>query len=251
MASFLCQLVLHVVFQVFDPVHTVYAIKGVTAIPLVEERALVAVKTLASRHAELLRPPLRPSNTLDTIHPPPDSASDTEDVDHHAKRASKRAVQFLDHEQIKVLTPRSLHEFDLTYDHEDDPLPSSGASTPSSDYSAPMMTVAKTLATRLSFWSRLSKRTVLHADTPVPGSFGEQQEALQSIMDRDDKPTEIIDSILAATAPTPTTAEERHSELEDKIVRECVREFTKGGMYFAYNFGRWYRRNLALSLTSS
>ncbi|KAJ7661766.1 SacI homology domain-containing protein [Mycena rosella] len=37
-------------------------------------------------------------------------------------------------------------------------------------------------------------------------------------------------------APAPASPEEQHSELEDKIVKEVIREFPKGGMYFAYTF---------------
>lgn len=40
-----------------------------------------------------------------------------------------------------------------------------------------------------------------------------------------------------ASNPSQTT-EEHHSEFEDRIVRECVREYTKGCMFFAYDFGR-------------
>ena len=31
--------------------------------------------------------------------------------------------------------------------------------------------------------------------------------------------------------------EEKHSQLDVKIVKECLREFSKGGMYFSYDFG--------------
>jgi hypothetical protein len=52
------------------------------------------------------------------------------------------------------------------------------------------------------------------------------------------EPAEVLGDIIATTAPTPITQEETHNQLEDKIVRETIREFSKGGMYFAYNFGR-------------
>jgi hypothetical protein len=50
-------------------------------------------------------------------------------------------------------------------------------------------------------------------------------------------PEKVVEAIVNATAPAPTSSEERHRELEEKVVRECVRELTKGGMYFAYTFG--------------
>jgi hypothetical protein len=70
-------------------------------------------------------------------------------------------------------------------------------------------------------------------------SLIEEQAVLDSIMASEGKhkhaPAEVMDHILA-TAPAPATVEERHSELETKVVRETIREFTKGGMYFAHNF---------------
>ena len=52
-----------------------------------------------------------------------------------------------------------------------------------------------------------------------------------------DEPTGVLENILASTAPAPATTEERHVEVESKVIKECIRQFTKGGMYFAYNFG--------------
>jgi hypothetical protein len=94
----------------------------------------------------------------------------------------------------------------------------------------------------LSFWSRLSKRTSLpateHAEDDEPNSPSEGQELLDKVMSRNEEPAKVLDSILAATAPPPPSVEGKQSELEDKIIRECVKEFSKGGMYFAYTFGK-------------
>jgi hypothetical protein len=66
----------------------------------------------------------------------------------------------------------------------------------------------------------------------------QEQEALDKIIrEASGKPVNVIDKILATTAPPPKTAEEQHSELEDKVIRECIREYTKGDMYFSYTFG--------------
>jgi hypothetical protein len=54
-----------------------------------------------------------------------------------------------------------------------------------------------------------------------------------------EEPATMVDSILAATAPPPASVEEKQTELERKIIRECIKEFSKGGMYFAYNFGKY------------
>jgi len=69
-------------------------------------------------------------------------------------------------------------------------------------------------------------------------SLNEEQEVFDNLMsEAKEEPAQVIVSILASTAPPPATSEERHSELETKVVRECIREYTKGDMYFAYNFG--------------
>jgi len=61
---------------------------------------------------------------------------------------------------------------------------------------------------------------------------------LETIIDESQaEPKEVITTIINETAPPPSTTEEKHSELEDKVLRECVREFVRGGMYFAYTFG--------------
>lgn len=73
---------------------------------------------------------------------------------------------------------------------------------------------------------------------PQPLTLLEEQEELDAIIrEGTEEPSVVLGSILAATAPPPVSSEERHNELEDKIVREVIREYTKGGMYFAYNFG--------------
>lgn len=234
-----------------------------TAIPLAEERARIVVNTLASRNAAISRPSLLPTTTIDTIPPPQEPIADAlVDLDEDATAqyiaaTSPSRVQFSLEDQVKVMSPIShRHSFNL---HADElgarrsvsPASSdlSGTSTPSSEYSVSTTPVAKTLASRLSFWSRLSQRTSTLPSTSTPGqdepltaaeppTLIQEQEALDEII-REGKhePAEVLENIIAATAPPPVTTEERQSELEDKIIKECIREFTKGGMYFAYNFG--------------
>ncbi len=73
-------------------------------------------------------------------------------------------------------------------------------------------------------------------DTPLSPTF--DPKVLDGIIkDAKGEPGEVLGSIIASTAPPPTSSEERHSELEAKIIKECIKEYTKGGMYFAYNFG--------------
>jgi hypothetical protein len=115
----------------------------------------------------------------------------------------------------------------------------SGVSTPSSEQTA-TGPVLKAVAQRLSFWNKISNR-----DLPVTQRLGlptifnsGQPETLDRLIDEaKDEPAGVINTILATTAPPPTTTEQQHSEIEDKVIRECIREFTKGDMYFSYTFG--------------
>ena len=66
----------------------------------------------------------------------------------------------------------------------------------------------------------------------------EEIEPLNISMDGMKDPDAVISKILESAAPAPQTEEEKHSELEGKIIRECIREYSRGGMYFAYTFGR-------------
>jgi phosphatidylinositol 4-phosphatase len=233
---------------VFDPTHAVYAVKGVTAIPLVEERARMAVNTLLSRNAALGRPSLLPSDTVESIDTGPDGAPEGS-VAASATPKPLRAVQFaresqsLDSPRISTSTP--------TIKEEDDSLPpspsgSGGSSTLSFELLAPNTPISQVIASKLSFW-KPSLKPAATPDThtaslaekePSPLTLAQEEEAIRDVV-RDGKyeSSVVLDSILSSPTPPPTSMEERHTELEQKIVRECIREFTKGGMYFAYTFG--------------
>ncbi|ESK89839.1 hypothetical protein Moror_824 [Moniliophthora roreri MCA 2997] len=249
--------------NVFDPVHVVYCVKGVTAIPLIETQARDSLKSLASRP---FRPSLLPSTTIDTIA---SVALTAESTDKHEAvntvkspdppaRSSPR-VQFATPENIERDNEPAdiVHTFSLNTDEHafarspsDSSSELSGTSTPT-DFTSPTSPVAKAVASKLSFWSRLSKRSSLFPITPEEEerSKPEQKNAQEPIvsttkvdnminetMDKTEEPRQVLESILSETAPPPVTTEEKHSELETKIVRECIREFVKGGMYFAYHF---------------
>ena len=208
-------------FQVLDPLHIVYATKGVVDIPLVEDRARMALKGLAVRNNSGLS---RPS--LELVTP-------SEDNHHAAKhdaelRKKGSRVQFPSHfNNLQagrlILQPSS-------------PQSSFSDLSISSETSEATSPIFKTLAEWLSFWSRLSNRPT----TSPPFNAGaltltEEQEAFDRLANGGkEQPAEVI---VASTAPPPSTTEERDSELETKVIRECIREFTKGGMYFAYTFG--------------
>ncbi|KAJ3818742.1 SacI homology domain-containing protein [Lentinula raphanica] len=229
--------------------HAVYSIKSVSAIPLLsEDKARMHVNTLIARNA-LSRPKLRSSITIDTISSSPENTITDKDGSSTISAPSPR-LQFSEPEIIRNKT--TSYSATLNFDSDQSSIQSpsdstselslSGSSTPSvADSQNPSAPIAKVLASRLSFWSRLSKRGSLFPTSPDEELPGPEKRGLKPLtlslhaMDEEEDPEEVIESILSATAPPPDTAEEKHSQLEDKILRECIREFSKG-MYFAYTF---------------
>lgn len=234
---------------VIDGAHTIYGVKGVSAIPLVEEQARIKLNTVASRNAQLLRPSLLPVV--------PKDPETEDDIDNYARHNSMGPrVQFSVHDdQVRFITPVGASFPDQDFDPRQLGIPRSSSplslasdiSTPSSDISTtPAASVAKALASRLSFWTKVPRRPTHPSVLAMTGSVEPEEtrvemqtrDALDTLTpDTKEEPAAILSSILAATAPPPPSIEERHSELEEKIIRECIREYTKGGMYFAYNFG--------------
>lgn len=213
---------------VLDEDHPVYAIKSVHPIPLNEERAAVAVNALLLRNARNPRPSL--------LHPV-DINFGSQDSLVQPERPI-RAVKFAEGDQVKVVTPISTRESftDLQGNTVHSPPSSSGRSSPSSELSQ-TGPVERTIASRLAFWDRPRKKVQIHdfsdsypVDDPGPSLDTMMTEARQ-------EPAKVLRDIIATTAPAPATQEETHNQLEDKIVRETIREFSKGGMYFAYSFG--------------
>ncbi len=52
-----------------------------------------------------------------------------------------------------------------------------------------------------------------------------------------DEPEAVVQEILDSAAPAPSSEGERQRELDWKVLKNIIREFTKGQMYFAYDFG--------------
>ncbi|KAJ7709765.1 SacI homology domain-containing protein [Mycena rosella] len=229
-----------------DVSHAVYGVKGITAIPLVEQRAEIIVNTLASRNAHIARPSLLVNgptiDSLPSIHDVIDQTPPSAQAE-AVPRSSPR-VQFSATNEVKILTPPAA-SFSLNSDeHGSSPASpyasSSDLSFPSDEQTIATSPVAKTLASRLSFWSRLSKRTSVPA-TPTTPTYPEEHDAELESLDNiinsgQQEPAAVLSNLIETLAPAPASTEEQHSELEDKIVKECIREFTKGGMYFAYTF---------------
>ena len=231
-----------------------YSIKNVTAIPLEESRARAALKPLIAQKQH------RPS-MLPLVNSKPegyDGIDCTPDV--YSPETPTPKVKFSEVDEVKMMTPATAREFATPYYDDAPPSPSSSVGSTPSELSVNTGNVAKALTEKLSFWSRLSKKsrpsnvapyqTVARGEAELetlgisqppdsPGSPepGLEPFSLQAILQEVGKePSRVLNRILAM-APAPTTTEGKHSELEDKIIRECVKEFTRGGMYFAYNFG--------------
>jgi phosphatidylinositol 4-phosphatase len=166
-----------------------------------------------------------------------------EETGPHVKFASQDVIQTLTDAQPPKEGTDQIDEADSSASS------GSGRSTPTLDASDTTFQIERTFASRLSFWTRLSKRTSLgHLSTP--SVITEQDESsepmileeneikpLDSTMDGNTDPAAVLRTVVEQAAPPPATQEERYSELEERIVKECVREFSKGGMYFTHNFG--------------
>jgi phosphatidylinositol 4-phosphatase len=212
---------------VLDEDHPVYSIKTVHAIPLSEERATVAVNALLSRNARNSRPSLFPLVGGDI---------GSEDSPAHPE-ASTRVVKFSDKDEIKVMTPVTTREHLAENDAICSPTSSSGRSTPNSETSQTGL-IERTIASRLAFWNGSNNKGQPH-DFSDSYPVEDQDPPLDTATAGNRKePAQVLGDIIVATAPVPNTREETHNQLEDKIVRETIREFSKGGMYFAYSFGQ-------------
>lgn len=206
---------------VFDEDHSIYSVKSVRAIPLIKNRAQNVLDTIA--------------NHVSPFHIPDHCAQDLALAE---ESTSNTRVKFADEDNVKILTPTVETAGDIQAEEPLPSLPSSGTSTPASGESFASPNIVKAIADRMSFWTRLSRRQPTSTQGSVTGS--DERQSLDSIIQSaHGEPTAVIDTIIASTAPPPDSVEERHSELEERVVRECVREYTKGCMYFAYHFGRY------------
>lgn len=238
--------------------------KSVAVIPLIESRAREVLDVLNARNQKSNRASLVPETLVTTRG----SLEDTAAVARKDPANERPHVKFAAEDQVKVMTPMAPHGFESQQDGGSasrSPSPSpSVVSTPSSDMSVNTTNVAKALADKLSFWNRMSKQKFTsrqsssidltppreeesQTDSDVQGNAmtGERLSLDEMIKKGDKDPQEVLDAILAANERAPQTAEQKNSELEDKIIRECVNQYTKGGMYFSYTFGGYANLSLA------
>lgn len=226
--------------------------KSVAVIPLIESRAAEALRALAARNNGNLPVSLVPTSSVAY----PSSLDDVPNAS-DLKDPSAPRVTFAEEEQVKVMTPVAQDGFEHS---EDESEPDTGASspaesltsTPSSEFSVMTGNIAKTLADRLSFWNKMSKKPTVASTTSIDQVIaGEAQRRLPSrqgstdertsidalLKEGDKKPEEILDAIVEAHSPAPMTVDQKNSELEEKIIREVMHQFSRG-MYFAYRFGQ-------------
>lgn len=148
-------------------------------------------------------------------------------------------VKFSEEPEIKVMSPVADDEFHVV---DRSPSPISVTSVASSVSSEPSASsVAKVLASRLSFWNRSSKKNSAKTpdvESPRVSVDEDGVQPLDALIHEDmPEPQEVLDRIIETVAPSPATMGQKYTELEAKILRQTVKEFAKGEMYFAYDFG--------------
>lgn len=206
--------------------------------------ARIRINTLASRSGA--KTPLPTSQTLDTVTSSPRQSSDSPDPDEIERLTtppppkSSPRVQFSSNEpQDKLLSAvidlnSDEHSPSSSLNHPRSPSDSLSDISIESTVGSP---VIRAITSRLSFWKK-----PIFPPTPerenIPSSVDALPEEVEELLMQGKEPEEVLASILTPQPEQPVLTEDRHSELEEKIVRECIKEFTKGGMYFAYNFGK-------------
>lgn len=213
---------------VLDPSYSIYNVKHVTAIPLVEGPALKAISTINSRFTGKGHMKAR---TL----PRPRSSQQVNFDDTNINANRKGVARERHHKSQSVYLVKddnpSLSSNSLKASAPSHSPTSSGTSTPTSD-SEPNTPFAKTLIQRLSIWDHLPKGLV---------TTEEKDGQVRQGFLKDDEPAENTAAETSATSvvASASTTADRESALDTRIVREIIREFTKGGMYFSYNFGEF------------
>ncbi|EJD44199.1 hypothetical protein AURDEDRAFT_145215 [Auricularia subglabra TFB-10046 SS5] len=240
--------------NLLDDDHVIYAVKHVSAIPLEHDKAHAVLNgirsTNATDRATAAAVSAEPSEALpdDAVNAPASLDDVEEEAEDDAEAQERRSahvrfvseVEARERESQRTQPPRP-----------PSPIPSltsSGASsTTVSGRSSPTSPVSSALAERMSFWNRVYKRgplsaaaaeqikQTLESNVPITDSLdkllaAEYEKAEQPA------PAEVVDTLAAAAPAAPVTVDEQNGELETKIVRETVRLFAKGGMYFAYSF---------------
>lgn len=208
-----------------------YQAKGVSAIPLEESRATAVVKMLSAAKPSAKEHPERRSHD-GRLESTTDREEETQGS--HVKFLSVRRKD-------NEYSP--LAEEETSSDDEDDLSDGTPPDSPSP--------LSKAIAAQLSFWTKLSKQIDEKlSKKPSPSGLSPPSRPLLNSPSTDsmedvgrrlsngERSADILKSIIAKSAPTPSSTEAKYSELENKIVRETVKMFVRGGMYFSYTFGK-------------
>ncbi|KAI0032266.1 SacI homology domain-containing protein [Vararia minispora EC-137] len=236
--------------SVLDPRNAIYSVKNIAAIPLTPDRAQKLVAALAAKNSATARMSLIPTPSSD--------APDILEVDVQKTTPvsePEQRVKFADDLQVKVMTPgASDTQFIpgvLEAGRSASPISihsalSSGSSTPTSETSSATIQLARTLSERLSFWNRVPARRATAVPSPLEVLNEAQQpdeaavdggmRSLDSPMHVEGAEKDELSDVLVSPAPAPISEEDKHKELEEKILRQTVKDFSKGEMYFAHDF---------------
>ena len=111
----------------------------------------------------------------------------------------------------------------------------SGQTTPVSiQGSGSVSPLSSSLLSRLSFWKRRPAATRASDLSFESASLQEASDA-ESFVGESPAAGQLQD--LLEQAPPPATQEEKRSQVEAKVVKEVIREFSRGIFFFAYDFG--------------
>lgn len=198
----------------------VYGVKDVAYIPLDYSRATVVLNRIITRIRRSVAQPRLNSYEHDSKQ-----AGETNSL--HVKWAPQH---------LPTTTP--------------DPVSILSSSPTSSGYSSPTSSgisiapLAKTLADRLSFWKSKFNPGTDEASLIASKASGDHETLGELLDDIDNgdttnlEPNKVIEDIMKAAAATePESSDQKHRAMDDKVLKETVRQFTKGGMYFSYTFG--------------
>ena len=198
--------------SVLDESQAIYGVKKVTAIPLLKDgasRILANIKDCNAVHKmSFLEDNYRSGEGDLAPEQPPKGPYNEVDEEHFQK----------------------IHVSDIEQAHPPSLAASSEATTPTSSEATLGVPISIALSNRLSApWVRLSGRS--------PTKLGhELSPTAPSVVEHAQGEPEVVVPSRAATTPSVPT-EEHYAELEDRVVRGCIREYTKGCMFFAYGFG--------------
>ncbi|KAG9097512.1 hypothetical protein FS749_006131, partial [Ceratobasidium sp. UAMH 11750] len=212
----------------FSPSRLVYTIKSITAIPLRQDQARTTLNGLIARKTPQTPNPLRSNPNTEPETP-------AEDVPDLTPVVPEPKVKFAP-DPPQMLERPSLNQSSTSLSESTESPTASGASTPLSSTSSLSGTtpVAKMLMNRLTFWSK--------PRTPGPAPPALDTTHVQDTThnphanhtEEDKEPEEALHRILdAGEASAPVSTEERNAELTRKVVREVVRQYSSGCMYYS------------------